>query len=170
MVNDQELDAMGTVLAALTPLDLETRERVLLWVAGRLQINRTGITTPGLQGTTGRTSQGTKPDDDETLAELFASAGPKTGGQKALIVGYWKQIREGIASLDAQSINTELKHMGHHIPNITEAMNELQRQKPQLAVQLKKSGTTRQARKTYKITTEGVRVAEAMISGEHSRS
>jgi translation elongation factor EF-Ts len=56
--------------------------------------------------------------------------------------------------------------MGHHVSNITDAMNELQRQKPQLAVQLRKSGTSKQARKTYRITTEGVKAAEIMIRGE----
>jgi hypothetical protein len=56
--------------------------------------------------------------------------------------------------------------MGHRVPNITIAMDELQRQKPQLAVQLRKAGTTKQARKTYKITTEGIKYVEAMLKGE----
>lgn len=155
MSDDAELAAMRSVLASLDPLDPKARGRVLAWISHRLDLE--GFDLPRASG-----GLGTQPRSaenagfqHETLAEAFAAASPRTGGQKALIVGYWKQVREGTASLDAQSINTELKHMGHHVANITDAMNELQRQRPQLAVQLRKSGTSKQARKTYKITTEG---------------
>jgi hypothetical protein len=37
---------------------------------------------------------------------------------------------------------------------------------PQLAVQLKKAGTSKQAQKTYKIATEGVKAVEAMLRGD----
>jgi hypothetical protein len=168
MTDDAEIDAMRTVLTSLDQLDPEARGRVLSWAARRFDLE--GFDRIGRPSTAGMSNQARSSDyadpRHETLAEAFAAANPKTGGLKALIVGYWKQIRDGAVSLDGQSINTELKHMGHHVANITDAMNELQRQKPQLAVQLKKSGTSKQARKTYKITTEGVKVAEAMIRGD----
>lgn len=169
MTDDAELTAMQNVLASLNTLDGAARARVLSWAARRFEVegfdpsDRLSGRHRGAQATPGEPGPAAR---HETLAEAFAAANPKTGGQKALIVGYWKQVKEGAGSLDAQSINTELKHMGHHVANITDAMNELQRQRPQLAVQLKKSGTSKQARKTYKITTEGVKSAEAMIRGD----
>jgi hypothetical protein len=174
MGDDTELDALRNVLASLTPLDSGARERVMSWIIKRLHIKfgssgDDGVAadaSPYREERQARTRRDEAPvDRHETLAELFAAVNPKTAGQKALVVGYWKQVREDVLSFDAQSINTELKHMGHHVPNITEAMNELQRQRPQLAVQLKKSGTTKQARKTYKVTTEGIRMVEGMLDG-----
>jgi hypothetical protein len=174
MSEDTELDALRSVLASLTPLDSGARERVISWIIKRLEIKFGSSGDDPLVADTNayreerpaRMRRNESPVDGyPTLAELFAAVNPKTSGQKALVVGYWKHAKEEVSSFDAQSINTELKHMGHHIPNITEAMNELQRQRPQLAVQLKKAGTTKQARKTYKITTEGIRMVEGMLDG-----
>ena len=166
MTDDVELDAMRTVLASLNPLEPDARARVIFWITRRLEVEGFDLVRPiSSGGNLGRIAERTE-FQHETLAEALAAANPRTGGQKALIVGYWKQVRESAASLDGQSINSELKHMGHHVSNITDAMNELQRQKPQLAVQLRKSGTSKQARKTYRITTEGVKAAEIMIRGE----
>jgi hypothetical protein len=177
MTEDTELDALRSVLASLTPLDSGARERVVGWIIKRLDIKFGSAADEVLAADPSayrderqaRTRRDESPVDRyETMAELFAAINPKTGGQKALVVGYWKQVKDEVFSFDAQSINTELKHMGHHVPNITEAMNELQRHRPQLAVQLKKAGTTRQARKTYKVTTEGIRVVEGMLNGATS--
>ena len=45
-------------------------------------------------------------------------------------------------------------------------LEKLMKARPQLVIQLKKTGTSRQARKTYRLTTEGTRRVEAMVSGE----
>lgn len=55
-------------------------------------------------------------------------------------------------------------HLGHKIPNITDAIDTIREAKPALILQLKKAGTSRQARKTYKVSHEGIRSVEAMIT------
>jgi hypothetical protein len=61
-------------------------------------------------------------------------------------------------------VNKELKLLGEGVPNITMAVDALRSQKPALAVQLQKSGKTRQARKTYKLTVAGIKEVERMIN------
>jgi hypothetical protein len=100
-----------------------------------------------------------------SFAELFDAAQPKTGYDKALVAGYWLQVCQGADSFDGFSANKELKHLGEGLPNITSSVDTLKAQKPALALQLKKSGKSRQARKVYKVTVAGVRAVEAMIGG-----
>ena len=100
-----------------------------------------------------------------SLAELHDSAQPKSNADKALVAGYWLQVCQGSESFDGFSANKDLKNLGHGIGNITIAINSLRRQKPALVLQLKKSGTSKQARKTYKVTVAGIMAVKAMING-----
>ena len=65
------------------------------------------------------TAQGSNPY--ESLAELFHAAGPKTEKDKALVAAYWVQVCENQATFQSQSLNDQLKDLGHGIGNITEA-------------------------------------------------
>lgn len=175
---DPELEAMQALLVALTPLDPDVRERVIQWAGNRFEVAIAPTKKISAKPVTGEEID---TDDDAdpkvennksespafaTLGELFSAAGPKTNGQKALVVGYWLQLREGMTELDAQRINTELKHLGYGIANITTAMDEIKSGKPAMAIQLKKSGTTRQARKKYKVTEAGMKAVDAVLRGE----
>lgn len=102
----------------------------------------------------------------EDVSDLFDTANPGTDSEKALIVGYWLQEFEGRDQLEAQQINNELKNLGHGVNNITSAFTDLMNRQPRLVRQVSKSGSARQARKKYKITREGVRRVQAMISGD----
>lgn len=59
-----------------------------------------------------------------------------------------------------------LKHLGHPIRNITSVFDNLKARKPALVMQLKESGTSRQARKSYKLTVAGKQAVEMMV-GPH---
>jgi len=100
----------------------------------------------------------------ETVGELMAAADPSTEADRALVMGYWVQVVGQQPDFDAQSINSELKHLGHGIGNITLAFNSLMARRPQLVIQTKKQGTARQARKRYKLTTAGVQFVEQMAA------
>jgi hypothetical protein len=167
---DPELDAMQTLLAALAELNDDARARVLGWVASRYEINLAAKPT--------RKAMAIAPDDEQAAAEvqapqaltgfqnfgeLFAAAEPKTNGEKALVAGFWLQTRGDAAELTGQAINTELKHLGHGVPNITAALEELKAMKPALAMQLRKAGSSQQARKKYKVTEAGAKHVEAMV-------
>jgi hypothetical protein len=79
--------------------------------------------------------------------------------------GYWLQVCQNSESFDGFSVNKELKDVGQGLGNITNAIDGLRSQKPALALQLKKSGKSQQARKTYKVTVPGIKAVEAMING-----
>ncbi len=99
----------------------------------------------------------------ESLAELIARADAQTEAQRVLVASYWLQTHGEEDQLDAQRVNCELKHIGYRAGNITRAFDRLMGERPQLAVQTKKSGTTKQARKKYRLTVERQREVERML-------
>ncbi|MEL6110893.1 MAG: hypothetical protein AAFU85_33215 [Planctomycetota bacterium] len=168
-----EIDAMKAVATALQGLDDDAIARIVRW-----QIDQYGVEIGGVRpkrkagGNAGGGIGGTfeeidaeTPSDFESAAELMAAAKPSTDVEKVLVTAYWFQVMQNQSDLESQSINTELKHQGHGVKNITTAFDGLMSQKPQLAIQLRKSGTSRQARKKYKLTTEGIQKVRRMIAG-----
>lgn len=169
--HDAEFAAMQTVYTALAPLKEEARNRVVDYVVARLEIAR--------QARPADSRGEAKASDDDVaigkeaaeapmygaFAELHDAALPQTRSDKALVAGYWLQVCQGAESFDGFSANKELKNLGEGVTNITGAIDNLKGQKPALALQLKKSGKSRQARKTYKITVAGIKSVEAMING-----
>jgi DNA-binding PadR family transcriptional regulator len=59
-----------------------------------------------------------------------------------------------------------LKHIGYGVVNITDALNQLISDRPSFVIQLTKSGSSKQARKTYKITDAGMRRVSEMLGAE----
>ncbi|MFT4242571.1 MAG: hypothetical protein QM569_09820 [Acidovorax sp.] len=172
----KEFSAIKAVHDALEPLEEEARTRVLTYIASLLGIDA--------KVASGRAAAATEGDGDEdadavepaaepakgtptfsTFAELYAAASPKTNAEKALVVGYWLQVCQSAESFTAASANKELTHLGHKLANITDAIDQMKSQKPMLILQLKKSGSSQQARKLYKVSHEGVKRVEAMIRG-----
>lgn len=162
-----EIEAMKAVATALQGLDDDAIARVVRW-----QIDQYDVVVAGIKRTRLKAG-GLEPSDDdgdeaivdfESAAELLAAAQPQTDVEKVLVTGYWFQVVQNQSELESQSINTELKHQGHGIKNITSAFAGLINQKPQLVIQLRKGGSSRQARKKYKLTTEGIQRVRRMIA------
>jgi hypothetical protein len=99
----------------------------------------------------------------EHFAELFAAAQPKSNEDKALVAAYWLQAVQGQDKWQAQALSQELKNLGHAIANITDALTSNMRKKPQRVIQLQKTGNSRQARKVYKVTHEGLVYVQGML-------
>lgn len=175
----QEFEAIKAVHDALAPLNEEGRTRVLTYIASLLGINaKVGGRGAAPTNNDGNGNDDDSEDDDEStggtpkgpktfssFAELYASADPKTNGEKALVVGYWLQVCQAAESFTAAAANKELTHLGHKIANITDAIDSVKNQKPMLILQLKKSGNSRQARKLYKVSHEGIKRVEDMLRG-----
>jgi hypothetical protein len=160
-----EVGAMQKIAAAVAPLDPEATARVIRWAADRY-----GVTLYGSGLRTkhqGREESGGAESGDipafGALAELHSAASPESDADKALVAGYWFQFVQGQADFASQAINAALKDLGHGVGNITSAFDTLKAQKPALVMQLKKAGTTKQARKTYKLTAAGKKAVELMI-------
>ncbi|MCF8478318.1 MAG: hypothetical protein K9G60_14920 [Pseudolabrys sp.] len=166
MSAENEIKAMGAIAAAIEGLEGEARARVLLWAIGHFGVAVAGLKVARHPSSAGVESVSRVSGDHETFADLFSAMRPRTERDKALVAAYWTQVCQGAGSFQAQSLNEALKDLGHRIGNITEALNQLKDDRPALVLQLKKSGNTRQARKTYKLTQAGVARVEEMIQNE----
>lgn len=172
----KEFSAIKAVHGALEPLDEDARTRVLTYITSLLGINfkvaGSRVTTESEDSEIDETAEEVAADEAakgaptfSTFAELYAAASPKSNGEKALVVGYWLQVCIGAENFTAAAANKELTHLGHKVANITDAIDQMKNQKPMLILQLKKSGNSRQARKLYKVSHEGVKRVEGMIVG-----
>lgn len=173
---DPEVSAIGKVNDALLPLEPAVRQRVLYWAAQRFEvILPKGETAPAGDGGAGDEDEQEEQDDEQSetetpgafaeVASLYDAANPTTEGDKALIVGYWFQIVQGNADFTGFSVNKELSNLGHGVKNITVALGSLIDSTPRLVIQTHKSGKSKQARKKYKVTGEGIKRVKQMLAG-----
>ena len=88
---------------------------------------------------------------------------PETMAERALLGAYVLSRGRPDRTVTSQAINAELKRNGLPVPNITRAIESNLRSRPPLMTQKKKMGTTRQARKQYAITQEGVDHVEGRL-------
>jgi len=99
------------------------------------------------------------------MPNLLGQWQPETMAERALMGAYTLSRGKADKTVTSQAINAELKRAGIPVPNITRAIESNLRAKPPLMVQKKKMGTTRQARKQYAITPEGVEFVETKLQG-----
>src|SRR6266508_795043 len=146
MGEDSEVIAIGRINEILTGLSSDQAARVVRWAAERY-----GIALGAIVGDDGAEQAGVWTDLD-SIGRFFEAADPQTEQERALIVAYWHQVMRGCQGLDALQINGALKHLGCGAKNITRALQGLMLREPPLVVQTRKAGSTRQARKTYRLT------------------
>lgn len=167
---DPEIQAMAKITEILGGLEPTVQKRVLHWAANRysVQIPSPSATSKEIDKSKDNDLAGNGADAEfKELPDLYTAAKPSTDAEKALIVGYWFQAIQGQNDLDAQQINTQLKHLGYGVTNITSALNDLINRKPQLVIQTHKSGKSKQARKKYKLTQEGIKLVKTMLAGQN---
>lgn len=162
----QEIEAMSKVAAALAEVDMSSVRRILRWAAERFG---TEISVAAIAANINPAPTRSDPSAGEDLADLFARAAPSDGPERALVVGYWLQVIQGQEDLEGQTINSELKHFGHQLPNVTATMSLLMNQQPSLVMQTRKIGSTKQGRKRYKLTTSGITKVRQMLTAGQSR-
>ena len=166
-----EVEAMGTIEKTMIGLKDEEAQRVLRWAndrfggdlatAEKAPVRRPGAKRPGGNGGADETQE-----TFERISDLMDAAGPSTGVERVLVGSYWFQVLQGEESVTGQQVNAELKDLGHPVSNITDAFGGLMKQKPGLARQVQKSGTSRQARKKYRLTDAGIRRVQKMLASE----
>jgi hypothetical protein len=161
----RELEAMAKVAAVIEPLDADERGRVLSWAAERFSVvvSTRNKSTPAL-----RQIDSVTPPVANDFAELYHQAAPDSDVEKALVAAYWLQEVSQINPFDAKSANDELKHLGYPIGNIARALGLLGEGQPRLVIQVSTSGSSKQARKKYRLTEEGIRRVRAMIAEQQS--
>lgn len=156
-----EARALGRVVDAVDGLDARAVQRVLEWAWKRF----VDADVPAPARSRGAPHvESSAPID---LADLYVAASPATDADKVLVVAYWHQVSTGKENLDAQTIHRDLKNLGHGVSNVTRACSALIGEKPQLMIQVKKAGSTRQARKQYRLTAAGLqRARDKLASGD----
>ena len=169
---NKDIAAFEAIYKILEPLDEETRERVFTSVATMLNMKTYGVgpSKPFKGSQTPETEDGVVDGkrnlfEYDTFAELYASAGPTSNADKALIAGYWLQVCQGAGNFTGHSANKELADLGYRLTRITDALSFLINAKPELVLQIKKQGRSRQARKIYKLSKAGINQVEEMING-----
>ncbi len=159
---DPEIKAMSDLAQALDSLEPEVITRVLRWANERYRTKVNG----------GAPGQPQSPSADASqfsgFHDLFDAANPETAADKALVTAYWFQILQGQEELESYDLNTELKNLGHPSTNITRDLDALMNRTPRYIMQVRKEGTTKQARKKYKLTREGIRAVERLLDGKYS--
>jgi len=164
---DTELKTMQELAAAMKNLDGapdEQTNRVVRWFVDRYA-RSTATQKPAMPpvGVAGANGDGGEVPRFESLGDLFAAANPQTEPDRALVTGYWYQFVEGQPDFGGFTLNKALRDLGYPVGNITNALSALGNRNPKLAIQLKKAGTSKQARKTYKLTAAGKIAVEGMI-------
>ena len=171
-----ELDAMRKIAEVLTPLGSDARVRVLKWCSEKFGSNGVDLrpmpsiqakNVLGLPDPRQSNAQSLLPNAAKpygSIAEFFAASNPQSESDKVAVLSYWLQVYEGHDDLDSQRVNTELKHLGHGVSNVTAAFSALMNRKPQLVIQTRKTGTSQQARKKYLLTSEGKKFVEGLLS------
>ncbi len=170
MADDPELRAMTAVLASLSDLDGAAQARVIDWAAKRLGVTA-GQARKGVSVTHRGDGNGDGADSSQIerehvdFVDLYDATTPGTDAERALVGGYWFQQELRNSSFNSQQVNNVLKDVGHGVTNITRALDDLQQRSPALVRQMAKSGRTKQARKTYKLTSAGIRAVGDMVTG-----
>lgn len=169
-----ELDTIKTVHEALEPHDEQARRRILAYVGNLLGIDAQpaphrvdrvdGDGEGQSEKEAGHASTESK-QSFSSFADFFEATKPNTGGEKALVAGYWLQVHEGEEGFTAAAAHKELTHLGHKLTNITSSITGMKDRKPALILQVRKRGSSRQARKIYKVSAEGEKRVEEMIGG-----
>lgn len=168
---DPEIVAMSKIGAALTELKgSEAVARVLRWAVEKYRPRPTlppgraqNVPSQDIDDIIDTLSPPRDPREFQDFPALFAAAAPSTEPERALVAGYWFQVVRSQDDLHGQQLNDELKNMGYKVGNITDALSSLIERRPALVIQTGKSGTSRQARKKYRLTTEGIRAVEHML-------
>jgi hypothetical protein len=165
-----EIEAIRQIANALERLDPEALPRVLRWALDRYgRTQGASSPMPLFDGLVGGAERDQPKSRFEDVAALFAAAAPKKGTEAALVVGYWFQVAGGQPDFDAQSLNAELKNLGHGLANVTVTLGHLINVRPQLVIQTKKGGSTAQARKRYRLTQEGINRVLQLVKESASR-
>jgi len=169
---DPEVAAIGKVNEALLQLAPAAQQRVLRWA-----VERFGAVLPkrNAASTGGNAEEEEEPGDDSgaanaqteftDFAALYDASNPATESERALVAGYWFQVCQNQQDFDALNANKTLKHLGHELSNVTRALETLINHKPRYLIQTRKEGTSKQARKKYRVTAEGIKRVKQMLRG-----
>lgn len=101
----------------------------------------------------------------DTALELFSEAKVKKSTDKILLMAAYLQVRHNFQEITSYDMNFRLKRIGHGVSNISSSLNAIISRKPEIMVQLDKESTHKQARRKFKVTEEGLKMARRFLPG-----
>jgi hypothetical protein len=97
----------------------------------------------------------------DSIEELFLVSDVKKVSQRILLAAAYIQEKGNLTEVSSLDINKELKKLGYGVTNITTLINGLTKRR--LMDVTKKEGSTKQARRKFKVTPEGFKVAKLFV-------
>lgn len=104
-------------------------------------------------------------DSPASFGDLVQRWRPGTQPEWVLLAAYFLTKYEGTQLLTGHAMNKILRHHGTRVLNITRAISYNVDANPATMLQVKKDGTSKQARKSYRITTQGMTAVEGHLLG-----
>ncbi len=102
-------------------------------------------------------------EEFDSIEELFLTSDVKKVSHRILLAAAYLQEKNDLTEVSSLEINTQLKKLGYGVTNITTLINGLLNKKPPLMEVTKKEGTTKQARRKFKVTEPGFDVARNFV-------
>lgn len=162
-MDDKEIQALASLSSSFEQLDQAAIKRVLDWAAAKFNVTIGAAHSKEPAAVATSSARGS--EEFASFADLFDATNPATDKEKVLVAAYWLQEVEGNKEWASQPANDALKNLGHPLSNVTRALGEIQNSKPTLVMQTQKSGKSKQARKLYKLTAEGIKAVRKLLSG-----
>lgn len=160
---DTEIQVMEKAFLALEELDDENSKlRVIEWLIKRFGLNKLSV-----QGCDCTVANEVSQSEDmsptfEMFIDLYDAANPSTDMERALVGGYWLQVQNNQETWNSFSVNKLLKDVGYGVGSISKSFDRAQDHKPALVRQTSKSGSSQQAKKTYRLTQSGIKFVEKL--------
>jgi hypothetical protein len=174
-----EINALNDVYESLSGLDNAQIKRILNWVKDRFELDK----PPGLKAeereveTETPKKTITKPVVDEpdaqlaespviqgflkydSFEELFLFSKANTNTVKILLAAAYLQVKMNLKEFVCNEINTLYKDLGEEVSNISSTLSNLMCKDPSLVIQTGTEGTVLKARRKFRVTEEGLRIA-----------
>ncbi|MBI5455221.1 MAG: hypothetical protein HY956_11370 [Deltaproteobacteria bacterium] len=161
-MQDPEIKAMSDVNEAIKELQDDAKTRVIQWILNKYSLNLGAVVNKGARPNA-ENSRDIDIKSFDSVANIFEKATPQNAPDKVLIVAAFLQEKFDKSELTGGEIHKELRHLGHGLSNITDTISQLEAKKPKLMIQTKKEGKSKQAKKKYKVTAEGLKAARQML-------
>lgn len=190
MSYDRELVAMDTVLSVFKGLNSAQKKRVIDWLKARFWLTLDKL-PPGLSipvqepvPSTVSTVEGTHEDavddtpakrvwqrrkkeltDFDTVLDLFAASEVTKSTDKVLLMASFLQARLNFEEITSYEISFRLKRIHQPVNNISSLINGIMKRKPPLIVEAgDPEEHTKHARRKFKVTKMGLRVAGSFVT------
>lgn len=164
---EPEIEVMNEIYRSLKGLDENARQRVIKWIVDKYSITLIKHEEADSEKTRRRIfAPYFEIKSFKSVTDIFSKARPKNDIEKVLIISAYLQETKLGSELTGREINKNLNLLGHGVRNITSTIGSLMHRKPQLMIQTRKEGKTRQAQKKYKVTAEGLALVTKMVNEE----